>query len=67
MPNRGSRIASLRHFGHRLGLVRRVRPRKTNPQSWHLAGSMRNRPCRDPPTDLTMCARCSSTCRSGMP
>lgn len=48
-------MASLRHRGQRLGLVRRVRSRKMYPQSMQAEGSMTNRRFRSRTTDFTMC------------
>jgi hypothetical protein len=42
MPYRGDVMASLRQRGQRLGLVSRLRSRKTNAQSRHSDGSSRN-------------------------
>jgi len=67
MPYRGDAMASLRQCGQRLGLVRRLRSRKTKAQSWQRAGSRINRLVLSRAMVFTTWIKCSSTCRSGMP
>ena len=66
IPYRGAVMPSLRQCGHRLGLVSRLRSRKTKSQSWQREGSSTNRLVLSRAIDLTTWTRWSSTCRSGI-